>query len=85
MPPFTQGKQSQQNRTESLENSPTVSFNYEVSILAMAKKVHLSFEELNMLTMNDFMDFIDITLGDTEQVVEREANQNDIEKFYSNK
>lgn len=41
----------------------------------------MSFEELNMLTLNDFVDFVDIFLG--EETGEVEATQEDIDKFYS--
>ncbi len=46
----------------------------------MAKKVGLSFDELNQLTMNDFMAFIDMYIGDSE---EKSATQSDIDRFYS--
>lgn len=38
-------------------------FNYEVSVLVTAKKTGLSFEELNLLTLNDFFDYVDMWMG----------------------
>lgn len=78
MPPFTKEVEN-----KSTNNTTVTNFNYELSILVMSKKVGLSFEELNILTMNDFMDFIDIYLGETDAVVERDATQDDIDDFYS--
>lgn len=78
MPPFTKEVEN-----KSMNNTTVTNFNYELSILVMSKKVGLSFEELNILTMNDFMDFIDIYLGETDAVVERDATQDDIDDFYS--
>ena len=57
-------------------------FNFEVSILVMAKKLKLSFEELNIMTMDDFMNFVDMYIGEDEGIV-REATQDDIDKFYA--
>ena len=57
-------------------------FNFEVSILVMAKKLKLSFEELNIMTMDDFMNFVDMYIGEDEGTV-REATQDDIDKFYA--
>lgn len=57
-------------------------FNFEVSILVMAKKLKLSFEELNIMTMDDFMNFVDMYIGEDKGTV-REATQDDIDKFYA--
>lgn len=48
----------------------------------MAKKVGLSFEELNMLTLQDFVDFMDLWVGEDEKGPKK-ASQGDIDNFYS--
>lgn len=47
----------------------------------MAKKVGLSFDELNMMTLNEFIDFVDLFIGE-EGETPREATQKDIDSFY---
>lgn len=54
--------------------------NYEISLLVMAKKVDLSFEELNLFSLDEFLDYVDIWIGEEGT---KEADQNDIDKFYS--
>lgn len=49
----------------------------------MAKKVGLSFGELNMLTLQNFVDFIDLWVGEDKKGP-RKAKQDDIDNFYSN-
>lgn len=56
-------------------------FNFEVSILVAAKKVGLSFEELNLFSLNDFFDFLDMYIGENEEQP-RQATQEDIDYFY---
>lgn len=58
--------------------------NLEIYILASAKRMGLSFEELNMFTLNDFLTFIDVWIG--EETIEnkpRMATQEDIDRFYN--
>lgn len=47
----------------------------------MAKKVNLSFDELNQMSLQEFFDYIDMWVGDEDAT--REAEQSDIDKFYS--
>lgn len=76
MPPFVT------SRNQNQSNKPIPKdFNYEVSLLVMAKRMGLSFDELNEMTLQDFMDFIEIWIGDNEE--EYEATQADIDRFYS--
>ncbi len=57
--------------------------NAEIGLLVMAKKLGMSFEELNELTIDEFFDFIDIWVGEeTEEETPREATQEDIDNFY---
>lgn len=65
------------------ENSSEVpkNFDYELSVLVLAKKLKLSPEELNMFTLNEFMKYVNMYIGDDEQ--EKEATQNDIDSFYA--
>lgn len=78
MPPFIAKKHLKSgNKTKNKSNA-----NFEITILASAKKAKLSFEELNLMSLNDFFDYIDIFVGDDEQQV-RDAQQEDIDNFYS--
>lgn len=59
-------------------------FNFEISLLVMAKKMGLSFDELNYMSLQDFMDFADMWSGNQEgEEVVLEATQEDIDRFYS--
>lgn len=76
MPPFVT------SRNKNLRNKPVPEdFNYEVSLLVMAKRMGLSFDELNMMTLQDFIDFAEMWTGDYE--ADQEATQADIGRFYS--
>lgn len=55
-------------------------FDYELSLLVLAKKTNISFEELSMMTLNEFIKYVDMFIGEEEQV--KEATQNDIDAFY---
>ena len=78
MPPFiAKTHLKSENKTKKKSNT-----NFEITILASAKKAKLSFEELNLMSLNDFFDYIDIFVGDNEQQV-TEAQQEDIDNFYS--
>ena len=78
MPPFiAKTHLKSENKTKKKSNT-----NFEITILASAKKAKLSFEELNLMSLNDFFDYIDIFVGDDEQRV-RDAQQEDIDNFYS--
>lgn len=59
--------------------------NLELYILASAKRMGLSFEELSLFTLNDFLIFIDMWIGEDagESATTREATQEDIDMFYS--
>lgn len=52
-----------------------------MGILVTAKRMGLSFDELNMMTLGDYMDFCDMWVGDDEDEYEREATQADINRF----
>lgn len=79
MPPFV----AQRHRKESDKEESANTDKYEVSILAAAKKTKLSFEELNLLTLNDFFDYMDLFIGVENEETTREATQEDIDLFYS--
>lgn len=51
--------------------------NWEVSILVNAKRMGLSIEELNLMTMQSFIDYQDMYLGNVE--TKKKANQDDID------
>lgn len=49
----------------------------------LAKKTGLSFDEMSMFTLNDFIKYVDMYIGTQEQEQEqRLATQNDIDSFY---
>ena len=77
MPPFIAKTHLKSENKTKKKNT-----NFEITILASAKKAKLSFEELNLMSLNDFFDYIDIFVGDDEQQV-IEAQQEDIDNFYS--
>lgn len=79
MPPFV----AQRHRKETDKKEVKKVTNYEVSILVAAKKSKLSFEELNLLTLNDFFDYMDLFIGVENEGAAREATQEDIDLFYS--
>lgn len=74
MPPFIAEEKLKNN--SSSKNTD----NYEISLLVMAKKVGLSFGELNIFSLDEFLDYVDIWIGEEGT---KEADQNDIDKFYS--
>lgn len=77
MPPFVDQKHLSKGDAE----ADIDEFNYEISLLAAAKKSRLSFEELNLLSLNDFFDYLDMFLGNESSEPEK-ATQNDIDNFY---
>lgn len=50
-----------------------------MAVIVAAKKAKLSFEELNLFTLNDFLDYVEMYIGEEET----EADQTDIDRFYS--
>ena len=55
----------------------------ELATIAAAKRLGLSFDELNRFTMSEWLDFIDIWIGDNEQDdTVRPATQADIDRFF---
>lgn len=50
----------------------------------IAKRVGLSFEELNQMTLDEFFDFVDAWVGevDNKSAAPRKATQADIDAFY---
>lgn len=78
MPPFVEKKHLNNESDTNLEE-----FDYEVSLLVAAKKSKLSFEELNLLSLNDFFNYLDMYMGEKEEEEKpRIATQEDIDKFY---
>lgn len=81
MPPFVRPrksrKKSQSQRKSDLEN-------YEVSLLVIAKRVGLTFDELNQMTLDEFFNYVDIWVGDDDDksAAPRQATQADIDAFF---
>lgn len=68
--------------THQTNNNPVPkNFDYEISLLVLAKKTGLSFDELSLFTLNDFIKYVDMYMGtqEQEQVL---ATQTDIDSFY---
>lgn len=55
---------------------------YEVSLLVIAKRVGLTFSELNLMTLQELFDFVDIWMGDGGDDSPQEATQADIDAFF---
>ncbi len=79
MLPFVASRHLKEETDDSNKNTDK----YEISILAAAKKSKLSFEELNLLSLNDFFDYMDLFIGVENEGAAREATQEDIDLFYS--
>ena len=79
MPPFVRPRKSRKKnqRKSDLEN-------YEVSLLVIAKRVGLTFDELNQMTLDEFFDYVDIWVGDNDDksAAPRQATQADIDAFF---
>lgn len=77
MPFFVASKKLNPNEEE---GSGTVK-HFEISVLANAKRMGLTFMELNLFTMQEFIHFAEAYMGESE--VERKATQKDIDRFYA--
>ncbi len=79
MPPFVRPRKNRKKnqRKSDLEN-------YEVSLLVIAKRVGLSFDELNQMTLDEFFDYVDTWVGDNDDksAAPRQATQADIDAFF---
>ena len=73
---------SQEETKKQNQQGPKISNRLDLSILVNAKKMDLSFQELNELWFPDFLEFCDIYTGSKKEGV-REATQADIDKFYA--
>lgn len=67
-----------ENSSKSNKNSNNE--NIEIGILVTAKKMGLSFEELNLFSLQDYIDFVDSWVGEKEGGT-RQATQADIDHF----
>lgn len=54
-------------------------------LLVNAKKMGLSFEELNQFVFADYIEFINLYIGNTDSStgIIRKASQDDIDKFFA--
>lgn len=66
--------QNKAKKTQKVDND------IEIGILVTAKKMGLSFEELNLFSLNDYLTFVDKWTGKEEEGT-RQATQSDIERF----
>lgn len=53
-----------------------------VLVLAVAKKVGLSFDEIDQLTLSEFFDLVDAIYGSGEEAGPRKATQDDIDRLF---
>lgn len=72
-------KRLEKNQKKSKGKNSVNDENYELMLLVSAKKMGLSFEELNLFSLNDFFDFTDLWIGEEEG--SRVATQEDIDKY----
>ena len=61
-------------------NKNTNADDIETGILVTAKRMGLSFDELNLFTLDDYLTFVDKWAGDSEEGT-RQATQVDIDKY----
>lgn len=66
--------------TSNLKGNSEPDKDIEIGILATAKKMGLSFEELNLFSLNDYLIFVDKWTGEESDTV-RQATQADIDFF----
>lgn len=66
--------------TSNLKGNSEPDKDIEIGILATAKKMGLSFEELNLFSLNDYLVFVDKWAGEESDTV-RQATQADIDFF----
>jgi len=66
--------------TSNLKGNSEPDKDIEIGILATAKKMGLSFEELNLFSLNDYLVFVDKWAGE-ESSDHRKATQADIDFF----
>jgi len=74
VPPEMVGNQNKGSKT-------SISGRIDLTILATAKKMGLSFQELNELRVCDYFELADIYTGENKGI--RKATQEDIDKFYA--
>ena len=75
MPYFTDQRRASSSKAVSDD------FEFEISVLVLAKKVGLTFSEINEMKMNDFIKFLDMW---TDEQSTKDADQEDIDYFYAN-
>lgn len=68
--------------TSKSQRSNTDNEDTEIWMLVTAKKMGLSFEELNLFSLNDYITFVNKWVGE-ENDSSRHADQNDIDKLLS--
>jgi len=73
--------QRRKKRSRSKSPSQSERDNFEISLLVIAKRVGLSFDELNQMTLDEFFNYVDIWVGDDANEP-RPATQADIDAFY---
>lgn len=70
-------------KSEGRRNPLKDNFEMSYSLLASAKRVGMSFEEVNYFTVSEFYDFLQAYIGDeTQKNGRRQATQEDIDRMY---
>mgnify|MGYP001037211428 CR=1 FL=1 len=73
MPTFVETKEKSKDSTPSKH--------LEIDILANAKRMGLSFQELNLLSLQEYIWFAESYIGNDDEA--KDATQDDIDRFYS--
>ena len=70
----------EESKLNNKANNSTSTDDIEIGILVTAKRMGLSFEELNLFSLQDYLIFVDKWIGKEENGT-RQATQADIEKY----
>lgn len=71
----------EESKLNNKANENTNTDDIEIGMLVTAKRMGLSFEELNLLSLQDYLIFVDKWTGESGQGGTRQATQADIEKY----
>ena len=72
-----------ENSQTSQKSNELISDRLDLILLSNAKRMALSFSELNELRVRDFIEMIDIHTGKKKNIGPRQATQDDIDKLLS--
>lgn len=67
---------------ESNEEAENENIRLDLLFLVNAKRMGLSFDELNLFRLRDYLEFSNLYFGEQEEAKPRKATQADIDKFF---